>query len=108
MTDIRRELLVPAELGGRRADQALAALWPDFSRARIQQWIRIGAVTVDGLVLRPRDALAPGAKVTLSVALEAVGDDAPEAIPLRVVHEDPAIIVIDKPPGPVAGEGRPR
>ena len=105
MTDIRRELLVPAEYGGRRADQALAALWPDFSRARIQQWIRIGAVTVDGLVLRPRDALAPGAKVTLNASLEAAGDDAPEDIPLRVVHEDSAIIVIDKPPGLVVHPG---
>ncbi len=105
MTDIHRELLVPAEHGGRRADQALAALWPDFSRTRIQQWIRIGAVTVDGLVLSPRDALAPGAKVILNASLGSVSDDAPEDIPLQAVFEDDAIVVVDKPAGLVVHPG---
>lgn len=102
---IHRELLVPPEQGGRRADLALAELWPEFSRARIQQWIRIGAVTVDGLILRPRDPLAPGAKAVLNAALEPVGDDQPEAIALGVVHEDAAVIVIDKPAGLVVHPG---
>src|SRR5690606_12835719 len=105
MTDIRRELLVPAEHGGRRADQALAALLPGFSRSRIQQWIRIGAVTVDGLVLRPRDPVAPGAKVIVSAALEDAAADEPESIPLTVVREDAAFVVIDKPPGLVVHPG---
>ena len=105
MTDIRRELLVPAEHGGRRADQALAALLPEFSRSRIQEWIRIGAVTVDGLVLRPRDPVAPGAKVVVSASLEDAADDEPEAIPLVVVREDKSFVVIDKPPGLVVHPG---
>lgn len=102
---MRREGLVPAEQGGARADLALAALWPEFSRSRIQGWIRAGQVTVDGRVLRPRDPVAPGAKVVLETTLEPAGDDQPEAIPLDVVFEDDALLVVNKPAGLVVHPG---
>ncbi|MFN2302043.1 MAG: RluA family pseudouridine synthase, partial [Gammaproteobacteria bacterium] len=109
MSAVRREGLVPAEQGGARADLALAALWPEFSRSRIQGWIRAGQVTVDGRVLRPRDPVAPGAKVVLETTLEPAGDDQPEAIPLEVAFEDDALLVVNKPAGmvvhPAAGHG---
>lgn len=105
MTDTRREALVPAESAGKRADIALAALWPEYSRARIQRWIRDGHVTVDGLSLRPRDPVAPGAKVVLRAPAEPAGDDLPEPIPLNIVAEDEAIIVVDKPAGLVVHPG---
>lgn len=105
MTDIRREALVPPELAGKRVDLALAAIWPEFSRARIQRWIRDGRVTVDGLVLRPRDAIAAGAKAVLRAPVEAAGGDRPEPIPLDIVGEDDAIIVVNKPAGLVVHPG---
>ena len=43
---------VPMELRGSRLDQAAAQLFPDYSRARLQQWIKSGELTVDGEVRR--------------------------------------------------------
>ncbi len=102
---MRREALVPAEQAGARADIALAALWPEFSRSRIQRWIKDGQVTLDGKVVRPRDPVPAGAKVVLATTLEPVGDDLPEPIGLDVVYEDPHLIVINKPSGLVVHPG---
>jgi 23S rRNA pseudouridine1911/1915/1917 synthase len=96
---------IPPEMAGMRLDQALAALFPQYSRARHQHWIRDGQVTVNDLRLRPRDILQGGE----SVAIDAVpGEETPwegESIPLDIVYEDEALFVINKPPGMVAHPG---
>jgi 23S rRNA pseudouridine1911/1915/1917 synthase len=102
---VYRETLVPNAQAGARADVALAALWPEFSRARIQRWIRDGHVEVDGRTLRPRDPVAAGAKVVLDAPAQAAVDDRPEAIPLQVVYEDADLMVINKPAGMVVHPG---
>lgn len=102
---LRREALIPGEQAGARADIALTAMWPDFSRSRIQRWIKDGQITLDGHVLRPRDPVPAGAKVVLATTLEAVGDDQPEPIGIEVVHEDQHLIVINKPSGLVVHPG---
>ena len=51
---------VPPEAAGRRLDQALASLFPDYSRTRLKSWIDEGKVLVDGRPLRPRDRLVGG------------------------------------------------
>ncbi len=48
---------IEEDLSGRRLDQALAVLFPDFSRSRLQQWIREGLVMVDGKPCKPKDKL---------------------------------------------------
>jgi 23S rRNA pseudouridine1911/1915/1917 synthase len=88
---------VDSALAGQRLDQALAALFTDFSRSRLQQWIREGRVRVDGRVRRGRDRVAGGELVDLDAILEPQGEVAPEAIPLDIVHQDDHIFVIDKP-----------
>ena len=99
---------IPEELSGARVDQALAQIFPQYSRSRLTQWIKQGKVTVDGLVPKPKDAVLGGEHV------EVVADSMPEAqtvaaepIPLDIVYEDEALIVINKPPGlvvhPAAG-----
>ena len=92
---------VPARLAGLRLDQALAELFPDYSRNRLQQWIRQGRVTVDGAVLRPRDKLGGGEWVELNAVEETRADHTAQDIPLRVVFEDDHLLVIDKPAGMV-------
>lgn len=62
---------VPPEAGGRRVDQILVELFPDYSRSRLQAWIKDGQVTVDGRLLRPRDKLWGGESLTLN-AVESV------------------------------------
>ena len=96
---------VPDELGGQRLDQALAVLFPDYSRSRLQGWIRAGQVRVDGLELRPRDKVEGGEQVVLSAVLEDETRAAPEAIRLEILYEDEEILVLDKPAGLVVHPG---
>lgn len=94
--------------GGLRLDQALAALLPDTSRSRLAVLIKEGAVLVDGKAAAPKDKMRGSERVTVHLKPR-VEDQAfqPEAMPLAVVHEDAAVLIIDKPPGlvvhPAAG-----
>lgn len=102
---IQRTAIVPPEHAGSRLDQVLAQLFSEFSRSRLQQWVKEGAVLVDGRVLRPRDKLLGGESITVNAAVEAVDEVRPQAIALNVVYEDDAILVIDKPAGLVVHPG---
>ncbi len=98
---------VPRELAGKRLDQALAELFAQFSRTRLQEWIREGRVSVDGRACRARDRLAGGERVRLRARLAQRVENAPQAIPLEILYEDSSILVIAKPAGlvvhPAAG-----
>lgn len=93
---------------GQRLDKALSALLPQFSRARLQQWIDDGLVTVDGKPAKGK-AIMLGDESVHVQPKPADSDHAyqPEPVPLDVVHEDEALIVIAKPVGlvvhPAAG-----
>lgn len=95
------DLTIPGDLAGRRLDQALAELLPDFSRARLQQWIKQGQVTVNGAACRAKDAVHGGEQVKLQAEFEVQTDWQPQAIPLDIVYEDGAILVVNKPAGMV-------
>ncbi len=95
----------PAGLAGKRLDQALATLLPQYSRTRIQRWIEEGAVKIDGLVPRARDLVVGGAAATVEARIEANTGIAAEKLPLDIVHEDAAIIVLNKSPGVVVHPG---
>jgi 23S rRNA pseudouridine1911/1915/1917 synthase len=102
---IERRAVVPDGLAGQRLDLALAALFPDFSRSRLQGWIRAGQVRVDGLKFRPRDKVAGGEEIVLSAELEDETRAEAEPIRLAVLHEDEEILVLDKPAGLVVHPG---
>lgn len=98
---------VEAELNGLRLDQAVARLFTDFSRSRLQAWIKEGRVTVDGELRKPRDKVVAGEEIELRALFEDQVPCRPQDIPLDIVYEDPYILVIDKPAGlvvhPAAG-----
>lgn len=100
-------LTVPADCGGLRLDQALVRLWPKHSRNRLQNWIREGRVTIGGKVVsEPKLKLWGGESLELVEAPdENLLSSAPEAIALNIVHEDEALIVLDKPAGLVVHPG---
>jgi 23S rRNA pseudouridine1911/1915/1917 synthase len=102
---VHRSSTVPPEAAGSRLDQVLAQLFPEFSRSRLQQWIRAGEVTVDGQVLKPKDKLVGGETVVLAGVLEEASAVAAESIALDIVYEDEGILVINKPPGLVVHPG---
>ena len=105
---IELQATVPATLGGQRFDRVAADLFPDFSRARLQAWIRSGELRVDGDMRQSKDKLAAGALLSLRAELQPVDESwQPQAIELAIVYEDEDILVIDKPAGlvvhPAAG-----
>ena len=106
-TDNRQIQVVPDELAGLRLDQALARLFPAYSRSRLVAWLKDGRIVVDGARRRARDKVLGGERIVLDALLEETGDWQAEAIPLNIVYEDADLIVIDKPAGlvvhPAAG-----
>ncbi|WP_409523594.1 23S rRNA pseudouridine(1911/1915/1917) synthase RluD [Nitrincola sp. MINF-07-Sa-05] len=96
---------VPHEMFGMRLDQVVAQLFPDYSRSRLQSWIKDGQLTVDDKVLRPRDKLSGGEQIKVSVLLEVQEQHAPQLIPLDIVYEDEHILLINKPSGLVVHPG---
>jgi 23S rRNA pseudouridine1911/1915/1917 synthase len=98
-------LTLPLEAAGLRFDQALARALPQYSRALVRAWIDAGAVQVDGRPLRGKDRVLGGERVDIRAQLPADSRVAPEEIPLTVVFEDQALLVIDKPAGLVVHPG---
>jgi 23S rRNA pseudouridine1911/1915/1917 synthase len=98
---------IPPSLAGSRLDQALSELFPDFSRSRLQTWIKTGAAVVDGAVLPPKHRILGGETVVLRAEAEAATTVASQDIPLHIVHEDESVLIVDKPAGlvvhPAAG-----
>jgi len=96
---------VPAALGGMRLDQALAQLFPQYSRNRLQVWLKAGHITIDGELAAPRRIVDGGERVLVEPP------PAPDALPkaqrmaLKIVYEDAEIIVVDKPAGLVVHPG---
>ncbi len=97
--------IVSESLAGLRLDQALAALFPDYSRARLTRWIKEGHVQVDGKCLRPRDAVHGGEEVVLEAEQEIETTWRAQDIPLDIVFEDEAVLIINKPAGLVVHPG---
>jgi 23S rRNA pseudouridine1911/1915/1917 synthase len=98
-------LRLPPEYAGLRFDQALAQALPQYSRARLKEWIESGAVQVDGRALRAKDKVLGGEQVRIEARLPVHSHVAPEALPLAVVFKDRALILINKPAGMVVHPG---
>ena len=82
---------------GRRLDQVSSELFSDFSRARLQTWIKGGQLRVDGQQQVPKQKLLGGETLTVDVHLEPEGDWQAENIPLNIMYEDDHIVVLNKP-----------
>ena len=96
---------VPQALHGKRLDTALAMLLPDHSRSRLQRWVREGHVMLDGRVPECSDKVTAGAVVKVDPPEPAEVSWKAQPIPLDVVYEDAALLVINKPPGMVVHPG---
>jgi len=100
------EIRLPPACAGLRLDQALAGLLRDYSRSRLTAWIRDERVTVDGKPAQPRDKVWGGEHVCVAPGPDpAALAFQPQDIPLDIVYEDDALVVIDKPAGLVVHPG---
>src|SRR5215472_7887161 len=97
---------VEARAHGWRVDHYLARLYPNYSRALFQKAIEQEAVLINGLAVRASRRLR--VNDVLSVRLPEIADQtlAPENIPLTILYEDSAIVVIDKPAGLITHPGK--
>ncbi len=98
---------IPLDLAGLRLDQALSTIFPEYSRSRLQEWIRIGAALIDGTALPAKHRVLGGEQICLRTESQSLTQVAAQDIPLGIVHEDDAIIIVEKPAGlvvhPAAG-----
>ena len=98
MPDVRR-LEVEAAAAGGRLDAWLARRLPDLSRSRVQALLAGGAIQVDGRPARASARVKVGQTIVVTVPDPTPAEPRPEDIPLRVLHEDAHLLVLDKPPG---------
>jgi len=97
MTKLMEE--VPYEMAGMRLDQALAELFTDYSRSKLQTWVKAGRVQVNGVALKIKDKVDGGEVITLDAEPEVVIHAEPEPIPLDIVFEDDSLLIVNKPAG---------
>jgi 23S rRNA pseudouridine1911/1915/1917 synthase len=98
-------LALPAGLAGLRLDAALAKVLPQYSRARLQEWIRAGSVTVNGRLPRTRDLVHGEEEVRIHARIASVSKVASDAMTLEVIWSDAELLVINKPAGLVVHPG---
>ena len=98
---------IPVELNGERLDQAAAQLFPEYSRSRLQIWIKSGELCVNGQQRRPKDKVSDGDRLVIEAELVLEVPWQAQDIALDIVYEDTSIIVLNKPAGlvvhPAAG-----
>jgi 23S rRNA pseudouridine1911/1915/1917 synthase len=108
MSDLPETTQIPQQLSGQRLDAALAEMFPQYSRNRLKQWVQEGQILLDGEVVKPKARVLASQWLSLNVE---PGDEnqscEAEDIALDIVHQDAALIVINKPAGlvvhPAAG-----
>ena len=90
---------VPDEMAGMRLDQCLAEIFPDYSRSKLQTWIKAGRVTVNQNSLKAKDKIDGGELIELDAEAEDVLECEGEDIPLDIIYEDDSILIVNKPAG---------
>jgi len=91
--------------GGKRLDHYLQERFPDYSRSRLQTWIKEGPVLVNGNAAKASLMLHGSENIQISPAELPPLKATPENLPIEILYEDPAVIVINKPAGLVVHAG---
>ncbi len=98
---------VSSEQAGLRLDQVASSLFPNYSRARLQSWIKQGSLLVDGDKAKNKQKLLGGELITLLAIQESQEQWQAEPLPLDIMYEDESLLIINKAAGlvvhPAAG-----
>ncbi|MEM8811674.1 MAG: RluA family pseudouridine synthase [Pseudomonadota bacterium] len=104
--ELHCQVTVEAAAAGGRLDAYLAGALEGFSRSRVKALVKSGCVSIDGRVVsEPNYRIVAGEAIDAVVPAPVEAVPAPEAIPIMVVYEDDALIVVDKPAGLVVHPG---
>lgn len=108
---IQHALVIPSELQGMRLDQALTKLLPQYSRMLMQKWIKAGALLLNQKTVKAKTLVIGGEEVVIEALLEPQTSASWTAQPiaLNILHEDEALLIINKPAGLIVhpGSGNP-
>ncbi len=105
MSAEKQIVTIPEEFAGLRLDQALAKMFPEYSRSRLKDWLLAGAIAVEGGPKRPKDAVSGGETVTFEPQAEAAVSAEAEPMALDLVFEDDDLLVVNKAAGLVVHPG---
>ena len=105
MRKIQLKIVIPEKFKGKRLDLALSKLFPEHSRSRIQSWIKAGEVEVNNSKYKQRNVVNSGDIIKINTTLKSIDKHQAEHIGLDVIHEDKAIIILNKPAGLVVHPG---
>jgi len=94
-----QQITIPNDMYGKRIDQVLVELFPDYSRSRLQSWLKSGDITVNNQVIKAKTKVFGGEIIHIQVNEEPEGDWEAEDIPLDIQYEDEFILVVNKPAG---------
>lgn len=100
MSESRTEtFVIEQSLPSERLDKFLTTRYPAISRSTFVRLIEQGHIRVDGAEVKPTHAPRAGESVSVHFPAPRTAETKPEAIQLEVLHEDEALLVVNKPPG---------
>jgi 23S rRNA pseudouridine1911/1915/1917 synthase len=100
------DVTIPNSFAGLRLDQALAKLFPNWSRSRLQLWISQKRITLNGKAVNSKQKVWGNEQILLRpMNLAAVPQFTAEAIRLNIIYEDDFLLIINKPAGMVVHPG---
>ncbi len=99
------EIVVEAAEAGSRLDHFLQARMGEYSRARLQAWIKEGRVLVEGASAKMSRLLREGERIEVTPAEPPPLQALPEDLPVEVLYEDDSVIAVNKPAGLVVHAG---
>lgn len=104
---IQQQITVDQQEAGKRLDQCLAERLPDYSRSKIQHWIKSHFILLNQKTCVPKQKVSFGDTIDLDIPKEKKIEDKPESIQFDIVYQDESLFVINKPVGlvvhPAAG-----
>jgi 23S rRNA pseudouridine1911/1915/1917 synthase len=104
---IQQQLIIDEQTSGQRVDQALCQFLPEYSRSKIQDWIRQGFITLNDSVPKPKLKVYVGDVLQLDIPPTTKTYDRPEQIEFGIIYQDDDVFVVNKPAGlvvhPAAG-----
>lgn len=92
---------ITPEHGGSRIDKALSEFDPEWTRSKVQSWVKEGMILVGGKTVKPNYQLKEGDMVEVSEPEPGLLEVVPEDLGLDIVHEDGDVLVVNKPRGMV-------
>ncbi len=100
------KITIPLEYASHRLDAVLVKMFPDYSRSRLQTWIKAERVWLDGVTPRARDKVIGGELLEVHIEHEMCDEEViAQDIPLDIIYEDEDILVVNKPVGLVVHPG---